>query len=127
MRRILITSLVGLLVGSAALVAYSCGHDPNVRQALSKDEATRAKAIAELREQGPEGLDGLIELRDLRKKALETTGDPTRSGQLIEGVNELNSLIDEVGGAKYCSASKLYWYTDFDKAKAAAARENKPL
>ena len=39
----------------------------------------------------------------------------------------LNQQIDQVGGQKYCSASRLFWYTDLEQAKQAAQRSGKPI
>lgn len=37
------------------------------------------------------------------------------------------SLLDRVCGQRDCRASRLYWYTDLDEAKAAAQREGKKV
>lgn len=39
----------------------------------------------------------------------------------------LADWVDAVGGAKYCTASRLFWHTDLEKAKAVALRTNKPI
>ena len=39
----------------------------------------------------------------------------------------LRTALDEVSGQRDCHASRLFWYTDFDQAKAAAKREGKPI
>jgi hypothetical protein len=101
--------------------------DSHVQQALTGKTDSRAKAVAELRELGPEGLARLVRERAQRQEASAANADPTRGDTLLKELEDLNALIDEVGGAKYCSVSKLYWYTDLERAKAAAAREHKPL
>ena len=67
------------------------------------------KAIATLRARGPAGLKSLL---DACGPAVDTT---------------TAAAIDAVAAQKDAFASKLYWYTDFDQAKAAAAREGKPI
>jgi hypothetical protein len=37
------------------------------------------------------------------------------------------SALDAVGQQRDCYASRLYWYTDFEKAKAAAKAQGKPI
>ena len=35
--------------------------------------------------------------------------------------------IDQIGGQRGCTLSRLYWYTDLDKAQAEAARTGRPI
>src|SRR5206468_3192348 len=39
----------------------------------------------------------------------------------------LRTALDEVSGQRDCHASRLFWYTDLEQAKAAAKREGKPI
>jgi hypothetical protein len=71
---------------------------------VDRAAAGDVSAIAELREAGPAGLAALIE----RHPAAATA-------------------IDAVAKQKDASASQLYWYTDFEKAKAAARATGKPI
>ena len=36
-------------------------------------------------------------------------------------------MIDETGGQKYCTASRIFWYTDFQAATRAAQASGKPI
>jgi hypothetical protein len=46
---------------------------------------------------------------------------------LDEFMSRLSSAIDEVGHQRGCSVSRLYWYTNLDEAKAAAAATGRPI
>ena len=37
------------------------------------------------------------------------------------------AAIDQIGGQRSCTVSRLYWYTDLDEAKAAAERIGRPI
>jgi len=39
----------------------------------------------------------------------------------------LNRALDTISGQRDCSASRLYWHTDFEKAKASARSSGKPI
>jgi hypothetical protein len=84
-------------------------------------------AIAKLRALGPEGLDTLLkanatEIDRHLETAASSCGEPND-----EGWEQLKAAIDGVSGQCDAYASKLYWYTDFDQAKAAARAVGKPL
>ena len=74
-----------------------------------------------LRAEGPAGLAKVIVARDERFPPAETPPQPP--SELLAW----NAAIDHVAGAKYSHVSGLYWYTDFEAAKAAAKKENKPI
>jgi hypothetical protein len=80
-----------------------------VATANSPDPATAQQSITALRNYGPAGL-----------KALLQAYDRAPSPGLIPA-------IDSVAGQRGALVSRLFWYTDFDQAKAAAKAENKPI
>ena len=60
--------------------------------------------------------------RDISKSAIQAAvkvNDPTW--------DRLKTALDQVSGQRDCHASRLFWYTDLEQAKAAAAREHKPI
>lgn len=69
---------------------------------------------ASYRARGPEGLDELLEIH----QTLVDRDDDTAS---------IESLITEVAAARDAHISGLFWFTDLDKAKAAAAKTNRPI
>ncbi len=96
---------------------------------LSDDEGRRSAAIAALRARGPAGLEVLFVLRDdlVQRRDAAAPADPERWTQLQTQVARLEDAIDDVGGQRYCSASRLYWFTDFEQARAEAQRTGKPI
>lgn len=80
-----------------------------VTRALAGDAA----ALASLRGDGPAGLEQV-----LRAKASAPSSADAGAWQ---------ATIDAVAGQRHASFSELYWYTDLDAAKAAAAASGKPI
>jgi len=71
-------------------------------------------AIAELRAIGQPAVDALLQWRASQK--LDDAGE-----------QRFESAIDSVCKQRDCAWSGLYWYTDFDAAKAAAQSQHKPI
>jgi hypothetical protein len=103
-------SLLSLLLISPT-VAFGCGGDdagcPNV------DTPEFTQLAAKLRQPGPEGL--AIALRQYRDASDHV--ERTR----------FRFLVDQVAGQRDATVSKLYWYTDFEQAKQAAAETGRPI
>jgi hypothetical protein len=95
--------------------------------AVSEDKAAAANAIRELRARGPEGLRALLDTHAEMLKAHTgaTILSATRSPD--ESWLRLKSALDGVGQQRDCYTSRLYWYTDFEQAKAAARAGAKPI
>ena len=89
------------------------------RQALSDNTSESAPAIAALRAQGPKGIPALVKTYDdeLRRK-------PKSNSITWE---RYNTALDTICQQRDCNASQLYWYTDFEQAKAAAKASGKPI
>lgn len=93
------------------------------RKALSEDVSESASAIAELRALGPEGLHALFQVyegeinRQVTNPSLAMTSEWRR----------MSAALDAVSQQKDSYLSGLYWYTDFDRAKAAARAAGKPI
>ncbi len=86
-----------------------------IEQAISKDPAVADQARGQLRQMGYGGLDLLL---------IRCAGELTKPGA---DVTEIRAAINAVGGQYDDDVSKLYWYTDLEAAKAAAAAQNKPI
>ncbi len=95
------------LVASITLACGSYGEPSTVDRALDGDD----DAIAELRAQGQDGLDELIE----RRAALGVS-DP-----------RWDTLVDRVAGQRYATHSRLFWYTDLEAAKTEAKSAGKGI
>lgn len=105
-------------------VSYGKSNDAELaRKAVSAAAAESAPAIAQLRAMGPAGLDTLVQAysqeidRHVRNPPAEASPEWQR----------LSSALDAVSQQKDSYVSRLYWYTDFDKAKSAARTSGKPI
>jgi hypothetical protein len=122
-----------------------------------RDDAARARAVASFRALGPEGLDVALEMYDrlaqhaaqlqeqlIRLDAARGKLSPSKGAKpapqdtrLVEARRELADVksqlehwreaIDQIGGQRTCTVSRLYWYTDIEQAKAAARRSGRPI
>jgi hypothetical protein len=122
------TWIMGALLFSLSQAAQAGGLDGKEVSTIAYGEASEAEAaIGRLREAGPAGLEELFAMKNIieehaRKTAL-TIPTPAEAATLTR----LNDAIDRVGGAKYCTASRLYWYTDLEQAKRVAQHCGMPI
>src|SRR2546428_7469623 len=115
-----------LLMGLQA-TAFACGDAALLtRDAIADDPATARAAIAALRTRGPAGLRRLMTAyaADIERF---TRSDPVATAEERARWKRVAAAIDAVAAQKDAAASGLYWYTDFEEAKAAARREGKPI
>lgn len=123
---------------------WACGNDKDLvlmyaRNAVSDDPQIAEPAIRRLRNLGPVGLKALFEAHaDAIKKhadqekllATATAVAETRTGAddpFEKQWRRIRTALDDVSGQRDCHASRLFWYTDLEQAKAAAKREGKPI
>ncbi|MBW4623550.1 MAG: hypothetical protein KME17_29850 [Cyanosarcina radialis HA8281-LM2] len=91
-----------------------------VRQAMSENPSESKEAIAALRFQG---IDGVQAFFNAYKKDLQLARfSPTNPKQ-----QKLRATLDAICQQRDCYASQLFWYTDLDRAKAAAKVTGKPI
>lgn len=96
-------------------------------KAVSPDTNVAAAAIAQLRAEGPPGLDALLNAHSaLIQQHDRTAPAPLPSMQQAAWLR-LKNALDGVSAQHDCYASRLYWYTNFDAAKAAAKAAGKPI
>jgi hypothetical protein len=102
--------------------ARGCGPElaPLAIAAVSEDAATASGAIEALRSLGPAGLQALV-----NQHAAMLSNPPRDSHD--PAWQRLCAALDTVGAQHDCYASRLYWYTDFEQAKAAAKASGKPI
>ena len=103
----------------------SCRIEPaNLQQlalaAVSADEAAAQDAITRLRSAGPEGLAALASLQEQYERTAAA------GGTAVE-LRRLRSAMDAVASQRYAWASRLYWHTDIEQARAAAKHLGKPI
>ena len=92
-------------------------------QAVSDNATESAKAISELREMGQAGLDALFDVYGAEIKALANES----AGSQTDALQRISNALDLVSQQRNSYASRLFWYTDFEKAKAAARVSGKPI
>ncbi|HEV3416788.1 MAG TPA: hypothetical protein VG056_08255 [Pirellulales bacterium] len=136
---IAVLALAGLAVWSFECAGGNNERNESLEQiaenAVSDDANVSEPAIRKLRMQGPAGLQALLAAHDemIRKRtamqglvivssAAKHEPDPDEHAW-----QRLRAALDQVSGQRDCHASRLFWYTDFDEAKAAAKREGKPI
>ena len=93
------------------------------RDAVSEDSAKATKAIAELRSMGPAGLNALLKVHEKEIAAQITNPLLAATPEWLQ----LSKALDAVSQQKDSYLSGLYWYTDFEQAKAAARQAGKPI
>ena len=143
MRRIALIALMSIgAVGLLSLIhsASACGDlkwllPEFAKNAVSEDPKVSAPAIRFLRQQGPAGLQALLTThaetikthteQQMRLSSFALSKKAADPDDLAW--QRLRTALDEVSGQRDCHASRLFWYTDFDQAKAAAKREGKPI
>jgi hypothetical protein len=101
------------------------------QDAVSADAAVAEPAVTTLRKEGREGLEKFL---SVHKEAIEKHASEasTRSpyappAPSDENWTRLKMALDTISGQYDCHASKLFWYSDLDEAKAAAERTGKPI
>src|SRR5437660_5276685 len=123
-----ITSAVSVLAGLAGLIlssnALGCG-DYHIfslarlaRRAMSTDPDVSTAAIAQLRAAGPAGLNALFELYEPQISAAHARGVTPVASPPDEEWPRIKAALEAVAQQRDCEASKLFWYTDLDQAKA---------
>jgi hypothetical protein len=95
-------------------------------EAVSSDSSVAQHAIAVLRALGPAGLDAMLNVHadSIKPHALaHVTGIRKSDSEW----SRLSNALDAIARQRDSYVSKLYWYTDFDEAKAAARASGKPI
>ncbi|PYT06357.1 MAG: hypothetical protein DMF60_09550 [Acidobacteria bacterium] len=97
------------------------------RKALSENSSESAAAIAALRARGQLGLEDFLDAfaAELKNRELEISANATRPPG--PEWRRLSAALDQVCKQHDCYASRLFWYTDINEAKAAAKLSGKPI
>jgi hypothetical protein len=97
------------------------------RDALSSDLPVAQFAIATLRAQGPAGFEAMLNAHaELLKSHSPDSISPVNPNQ-NEAWLRLKAALDSIARQRDSYTSKLYWYTDFERAKVAARISGKPI
>jgi hypothetical protein len=128
MRYVCLGAMIVLGIATTVLGSGYTLDSPELKLALSDNEADVTRGVEMLRGGGPESLDELLRLRDeLAGTAEEELKALPADGPFDNPLAKLDAVIDRVGGQRYCTASRLYWYTDIEQAQEAARAEGKPI
>jgi hypothetical protein len=124
--------LLPVLLTLAVAATVSAQKSPTLEElshaAVSTDPAVAEQAIHSLREYGPDGLHALLTTHAATIKQHATASVITFiPAQPDAAWQRLRTALDRVGQQRDCSASQLFWFTDFEQAKAAAKVQNKPI
>lgn len=121
------------LIGFVGVTQFAAARDrwsgaDHLRRVISDDPQVRTQVIAELRSAGPESLKDLFQMRETLQ-TLQTAARQTGKDDRLatEQLARVEAAIDAVSGQRYACHSRLFWYTDLEQAKAAAAKEHKPI
>lgn len=101
--------------------------DDLTRDAVGTDRTRADTAIRMLRARGPEGLRALLEANAAVVNKHATATPLLTPQQPDDSWPRVKAALDGVSGQRDCHASRLYWYTDFEQAKAAAQAQAKPI
>lgn len=122
--------LAGFVLANAVPVFAEDAGDPFralALRAVAEDPLESGPAIAALRARGPAGLEALFNVHAgmLQQHKL-------RSFAPIDPAKELRwrrlcAALDAVGQQRDCEASRLYWFTELERAKEAARASGKPI
>jgi hypothetical protein len=99
-------------------------------QAVSADAAVAESAVTVLRKEGREGLEKFLSVhKEAIDKHLSESQNRLLAGTAAPDENwkRIKTALDTLSGQYDCHASKLFWYTDLEEAKAAAERTGKPI
>src|SRR5436853_1362140 len=125
--RLLAFMLVLALADSAFASTNKTDLSALARQAVSTDAGKAAAAIHALRAEGPAGLAAFLTAHadaiKARRMEIASANPPTANAFW----QRLSKALDAIAGQKDSFASELFWYTDFDQARAAARLSGKPI
>jgi hypothetical protein len=99
--------------------------------AVSENSAAASRAITALRAKGDAGLAAFLVVHSEEIQRQAATVPIFSLAQTNKPIDarwaRLSKALDTIGGQRDCAASRLYWHTDLEKAKAAAAASGKPI
>jgi hypothetical protein len=144
MRRAAISTVLAVFALAACFSLrslWACGDEKELllmfaKNAVSEDPKAAEAAIRTLRNQGPEGLQALLAAHadEIKKHTAQMTTEAVGALKSLKPDDadektwqRIRTALDEVSGQHDCHASRLFWYTDLERAKAAAKREGKPI
>jgi hypothetical protein len=134
MRSLLLPLLLAPCVAASMAAETFAGGDWTCGAGFVNNPAEVEKFIAEKRAAGPAGLAEAIDLYDFMKASADgfaASGADVESSKATlspqETCSRLARIVDQVAGQRGATTSRLFWYTNLNEAKAAAAESGKPI
>jgi hypothetical protein len=126
-RLTVLAACISTLTGTSVLAGggIGCYRAGLANNAVAEDAKVSEQAIAALREQGQPGLDALFAQHSAAIAQMRATNGKSRSADA--SMQRLSGIIDAVAQQRDAYVSQLFWYTDLEKAKAAARTSGKPI
>jgi hypothetical protein len=119
--------LLGVLVGTTAVIAGDTMADTELGARPPGPEA-----LAAMRARGPAGLVEALQTYDVlqaehAQRMFSCALPPQPSSDNDTALAAWSKAVDQIGGQRGCTVSRLYWYTDLAQAKAAAEQSQRPI
>ncbi|MEK6323185.1 MAG: hypothetical protein AABN33_16210 [Acidobacteriota bacterium] len=130
MRRMVVVFAVALSIVNVGFADTSDAEKAEralARKAVSGNSSESAAVIATLRARGHEGLKDFLDAFavELKNRELEISASAPQPAS--PAWQRVSAALDQVCRQRDCYASRLFWYTDFNQAKAAAKLSGKPI
>ena len=97
------------------------------RNAVFDNASESAAAVAALRARGQAGLKDFLDAFAVELKSREMEISVNAPRPISPEWQRISAALDQVCKQRDCYASRLFWYTDFNEAKAAAKLTGKPI
>lgn len=95
--------------------------------AISPDSAIAQPAIAALRARGPAGLEAMLKAHGDLLNSHSSISLAIKNPNQNDAWLRFKTALDAISRQRDSYVSKLYWFTDFEQAKAAARSSGKPI
>ena len=80
-----------------------------------------------MRSMGPQGLELALREYDETNAKFISAANEQEATALSAELERSRAAVDQVAGQRHATISRLFWYTDLEQAKAAAAESGKPI
>lgn len=124
---VLAFAFLGLALVSTATANAASQPEALARAVLSANAHESMAAIAALRAMGPAGLQTMFAVYASEIKRHTTDSASAASPKERDDWRRLSAALDSVSQQYDSATSGLYWYTDFEQARAAARASGKPI
>ena len=121
------TLALAFLFAAFAFSARAANLEALARLATAENADEARAAVAQLRAQGPAGLDALFQAHEAEIKKRLNAAAVLYSNPAEAEWLRITAALDGVAQQKDSFAAHLFWHTDLEQAKAAARKSGKPI